>query len=70
MQNSPFHRDVLAFCNYLVGALAGLLPQLDYQIACEHEHSNCVLIASRARFFKNGTWHTWYSCSYIFMFIL
>ncbi|EKF39027.1 hypothetical protein MOQ_000752 [Trypanosoma cruzi marinkellei] len=29
-----------------------------YGIACEHEHSCCVLIALR-RFLVNGVWHTW-----------
>ncbi|KEG08956.1 tRNA wybutosine-synthesizing protein 1 [Trypanosoma grayi] len=29
-----------------------------YNIACEHEHSCCVLIALR-RFRVNGVWHTW-----------
>ncbi|PBJ71251.1 hypothetical protein BCY84_17206 [Trypanosoma cruzi cruzi] len=29
-----------------------------YSIACEHEHSCCVLIALR-RFLVNGVWHTW-----------
>ncbi|KAG8346959.1 putative Flavodoxin Radical SAM superfamily Wyosine base formation [Trypanosoma vivax] len=29
-----------------------------YRIACEHEHSCCVLIALR-RFLVHGVWHTW-----------
>ncbi|CBH12986.1 hypothetical protein, conserved [Trypanosoma brucei gambiense DAL972] len=29
-----------------------------YRIACEHEHSCCVLISLR-RFFIDGVWHTW-----------
>lgn len=29
-----------------------------YNIACEHEHSCCVLI-SLDKFFINGVWHTW-----------
>lgn len=34
--------------------------QLDelYGLACEHEHSNCILLANR-RFQINGAWHTW-----------
>lgn len=29
-----------------------------YRIACEHEHSCCVLIALD-KFYINGRWHTW-----------
>ena len=50
-----------------------MLP--DYEIACEHEHSNCVLIAHKkvrieancyelvlciiSQFKIDGRWHTW-----------
>lgn len=47
MANVPWHQEVVAF----VQQLADMLPQ--YEIACEHEHSNCLLIAHtkvRARF--------------------
>ena len=30
-----------------------------YDVACEHEHSCCVLCARRERFFKSERWHTW-----------
>ncbi|NWZ15061.1 TYW1 synthase, partial [Agelaius phoeniceus] len=39
MANVPWHGEVLSF----VQELARLLP--DYGIACEHEHSNCLLLA-------------------------
>lgn len=39
MANVPWHKEVVAF----VQQLADMLPQ--YEIACEHEHSNCLLIA-------------------------
>lgn len=39
MANVPWHQEVVAF----VKQLADMLPQ--YEIACEHEHSNCLLIA-------------------------
>jgi len=39
MANVPWHQEVVAF----VQQLADKLPQ--YEIACEHEHSNCLLIA-------------------------
>ncbi|CAB1450387.1 unnamed protein product [Pleuronectes platessa] len=39
MANVPWHQEVVAFVQQLVD----MLPQ--YEIACEHEHSNCLLIA-------------------------
>lgn len=39
MANVPWHQEVVAF----VQQLADMLPR--YEIACEHEHSNCLLLA-------------------------
>nr|CCC91768.1 unnamed protein product [Trypanosoma congolense IL3000] len=39
-------------------AALGSAAQGPYRIACEHEHSCCVLIALR-RFYFDGVWHTW-----------
>lgn len=39
MANVPWHQEVVSF----VQQLADMLPQ--YEIACEHEHSNCLLLA-------------------------
>ncbi|XP_028662653.1 S-adenosyl-L-methionine-dependent tRNA 4-demethylwyosine synthase TYW1 [Erpetoichthys calabaricus] len=52
MANIPWHEEVL----YFVQQLADLLP--DYEIASEHEHSNCLLIAHR-KFKVEGKWRTW-----------
>ncbi|KAM4590525.1 S-adenosyl-L-methionine-dependent tRNA 4-demethylwyosine synthase TYW1 [Fundulus diaphanus] len=52
MANVPWHQEVVAF----VQQLADMLPQ--YEIACEHEHSNCLLIA-HTKFRVNGEWWTW-----------
>ncbi len=41
MVNVPWHEEVLNF----VQTFAALLP--DYEVACEHEHSNCVLLAHK-----------------------
>ncbi|KFW01843.1 tRNA wybutosine-synthesizing protein 1, partial [Eurypyga helias] len=41
MANVPWHEEVVRF----VQELADLIP--DYEIACEHEHSNCLLIAHK-----------------------
>lgn len=52
MQNIPWHEEILSFVQNLVD----LLP--DYELACEHEHSNCVLLANK-KFKIEGKWHTW-----------
>ncbi|XP_029805318.1 S-adenosyl-L-methionine-dependent tRNA 4-demethylwyosine synthase isoform X2 [Suricata suricatta] len=52
MANVPWHEEVVHFVRELVA----LIP--DYEIACEHEHSNCLLIAHK-RFKIDGEWWTW-----------
>lgn len=52
MANVPWHEEVIHF----VQQLANLLP--DYEIACEHEHSNCLLLAHH-KFKVDGEWWTW-----------
>ncbi|NXK45410.1 TYW1 synthase, partial [Chauna torquata] len=52
MANVPWHEEVVHF----VQELAELIP--DYEIACEHEHSNCLLIAHK-KFKIDGEWCTW-----------
>ncbi|XP_014135784.2 S-adenosyl-L-methionine-dependent tRNA 4-demethylwyosine synthase TYW1B isoform X1 [Falco cherrug] len=52
MVNVPWHEEVVRF----VQELADLIP--DYEIACEHEHSNCLLVAHK-KFKINGEWCTW-----------
>ncbi|XP_072308721.1 S-adenosyl-L-methionine-dependent tRNA 4-demethylwyosine synthase TYW1 [Eucyclogobius newberryi] len=52
MANVPWHQEVVSF----VQQLADMLPQ--YEIACEHEHSNCLLIA-HSKFKIDGEWWTW-----------
>ncbi|XP_031549192.1 S-adenosyl-L-methionine-dependent tRNA 4-demethylwyosine synthase TYW1-like isoform X2 [Actinia tenebrosa] len=52
MANVPWHQEVVGFVQQLVA----LLP--DYELACEHEHSNCLLIAHK-KFNIDGDWHTW-----------
>lgn len=52
MANVPWHEEVVRFVQELVD----LIP--DYEIACEHEHSNCLLVAHK-KFKINGEWWTW-----------
>jgi tRNA wybutosine-synthesizing protein 1 len=55
MQNVPFYEEVVQFVEALNAALAK--RGLEYGIAAEHEHSCCILLASK-RFLINGMWHT------------
>lgn len=52
MANVPWHEEVLSFVQKLADTLQG------YEVASEHEHSNCVLIAKN-KFKVEGKWHTW-----------
>ncbi|XP_023343071.1 S-adenosyl-L-methionine-dependent tRNA 4-demethylwyosine synthase [Eurytemora carolleeae] len=52
MENVPWHEEVVKFVQELVDRLP------DYEISCEHEHSNCVLV-SHKRFKVDGKWNTW-----------
>ncbi|XP_076816454.1 S-adenosyl-L-methionine-dependent tRNA 4-demethylwyosine synthase TYW1-like isoform X2 [Clavelina lepadiformis] len=53
LQNVPWHEEVLYFVRQLEALLDG------YEIACEHEHSNCVLLAQKKFKTKDGVWKTW-----------
>uniref|UniRef100_T1J2J5 S-adenosyl-L-methionine-dependent tRNA 4-demethylwyosine synthase TYW1 n=1 Tax=Strigamia maritima TaxID=126957 RepID=T1J2J5_STRMM len=52
MENVPWHEEVVEFGKKLIN----LLPE--YGLACEHAHSNCILMANK-KFQINGEWHTW-----------
>jgi len=53
MNNVPFHFEVKRFCEKMCSYLNN-----DYELACEHEHSCCCLIANK-KFKVNDQWHTW-----------
>ena len=55
MQNVPFYEEVVTFVEALNSALQ--TRGLEYGIAAEHQHSCCVLIASK-RFLVNEVWNT------------
>eukprot|EP01095_Lingulamoeba_sp_RSL-Kostka_P005694 TRINITY_DN171_c3_g1_i2.p1 TRINITY_DN171_c3_g1~~TRINITY_DN171_c3_g1_i2.p1 ORF type:complete len:448 (+),score=199.72 TRINITY_DN171_c3_g1_i2:1631-2974(+) len=61
MKNVPWHEEVIAFCSDLVKCLNKHIdPTIaTYEIASEHEHSCCVLIANANKFKIDNTWHTW-----------
>ena len=54
MENVPWHEEVVGF----VQGLVDRIPGGEYEIACEHEHSNCVLVAHK-KFKVDGEWRTW-----------
>lgn len=49
MENVPWHEEVRSFGM----KLADYLP--DYELASEHEHSNCILIAHKKVILNNFT---------------
>ncbi|XP_057468975.1 S-adenosyl-L-methionine-dependent tRNA 4-demethylwyosine synthase [Actinidia eriantha] len=54
MENVPWHSDVKAFSEALARKSEG-----QYEVACEHVHSCCVLLAKVDKFKVNGQWFTW-----------
>ncbi|XP_024021382.1 S-adenosyl-L-methionine-dependent tRNA 4-demethylwyosine synthase [Morus notabilis] len=54
MENVPWHSEVKAFSEALA-----LKSQGEYEVACEHVHSCCVLLAKTEKFKINGQWFTW-----------
>ncbi|XP_042901156.1 S-adenosyl-L-methionine-dependent tRNA 4-demethylwyosine synthase TYW1 [Parasteatoda tepidariorum] len=52
MENIPWHEEIYSFGMKLADYLA------DYELASEHEHSNCILLAHK-KFLINGRWNTW-----------
>ncbi len=54
MDNVPWHEEVVAF----VKMLAEKIQDESYEISCEHEHSNCLLL-THTKFKINGEWNTW-----------
>ncbi|XP_047982697.1 S-adenosyl-L-methionine-dependent tRNA 4-demethylwyosine synthase isoform X2 [Salvia hispanica] len=54
MENVPWHKDVKEFSEAIARKSNGA-----YEVACEHVHSCCVLLAKVDKFKVNGQWHTW-----------
>ncbi|XP_033747588.1 S-adenosyl-L-methionine-dependent tRNA 4-demethylwyosine synthase TYW1-like [Pecten maximus] len=52
MENVPWHEEVIRFVKILGEELE------EYEIASEHEHSNCLLMAHK-KFKVKGEWWTW-----------
>ncbi|CEM14822.1 unnamed protein product [Vitrella brassicaformis CCMP3155] len=56
IKHVPYHQEVLNFADAIISSSAELADE--YELACEHEHSNCVVIAKKS-FKIDGVWHTW-----------
>ncbi len=54
MKNVPFHEEVRAWCQALCAHLEG-----QYELACEHQHSCCILISDKKMKAADGSWNTW-----------
>ncbi|KAL3840306.1 hypothetical protein ACJIZ3_024897 [Penstemon smallii] len=54
MENVPWHTDVKEFSEAICQKSNGA-----YELACEHVHSCCVLLAKVDKFKVNGQWFTW-----------
>ncbi|CAN7052899.1 hypothetical protein IGI04_027953 [Brassica rapa subsp. trilocularis] len=54
MENVPWHADVKAFSEAL-----SLKSNGEYEVACEHAHSCCVLLGRTDKFKVDGKWFTW-----------
>ncbi|SSD59505.1 probable tRNA wybutosine-synthesizing protein 1 [Saccharomycodes ludwigii] len=55
MQNIPYYEECVKFVESLTEELNR--RGLEYGVAAEHAHSNCILIASR-KFYIDGEWYT------------
>jgi len=53
MENVPWHDEVVKFTSEINKYMEG------YELASEHEHSCCVLLANKSKFYVNGVWNTW-----------
>ena len=56
---SFFLRRRLKWVQKLVEMANKTIGSDTYELACEHQHSVCFLIANKKKFYKEGRWHTW-----------
>lgn len=56
IKHTPFHQEVLNFCKALADQCNSVVAPEDahYEISCEHEHSLCVLITNKNKFYREG----------------
>eukprot|EP01099_Mayorella_cantabrigiensis_P003518 TRINITY_DN2689_c0_g1_i1.p1 TRINITY_DN2689_c0_g1~~TRINITY_DN2689_c0_g1_i1.p1 ORF type:complete len:144 (-),score=11.97 TRINITY_DN2689_c0_g1_i1:34-465(-) len=54
MKNVPWHQEVIEFSQAVCSSLGET-----YELASEHEHSCCILLANKSKFKRNDQWYTW-----------
>ncbi len=60
MENVPWHKDVCSYAETICQRIRERHAiDIVYNIATEHEHSCCILIAREDKFKCNGEWYTW-----------
>ena len=59
IKNTPYHEEVLVWVQKLVQHANAVLGDDVYELACEHQHSVCFLIANKKKFLKPDGWYTW-----------
>merc|ERR1711916_397976 len=59
IKNTPYHEEVLEWVRKLVGEANAVVGEGTYELACEHQHSVCYLIANKKKFYRDGHWYTW-----------
>jgi tRNA wybutosine-synthesizing protein 1 len=60
ISNTPFHEEVVKFTQQICDEANKMIGEDNfYELACEHEHSTCMLMANAKKFKVNGEWHTW-----------
>ena len=74
MENVPWHTEVIQFCHDLSAKIAEIsvedseIPH--YEIASEHEHSCCMLMANTKKFKKDDVWYDFFFLYFIILLIL
>lgn len=59
IKNTPYHEEVCVWVQKLVEEANRMCGEDTYELACEHQHSVCFLIANKKKFYKNNEWYTW-----------
>lgn len=59
MSNVPYHAEVVKFTQMVCDEVNKMNGSPLYEVASEHEHSCCVLLANISKFKKEDGWHTW-----------
>jgi len=61
IKNTPFHEEVITFSDGLNAEICKMEEGTDliYEIASEHQHSLCILLANKSKFYVDEQWNTW-----------